>query len=99
MIRGKAEPGASVRLYRTEDNRRRGNPKNGEGAKFVGSTTATGGGDFAIAPGPAREGDLFTFTATRLGALAVTSEFSENIAVPPSPPFELISRLFERGGG
>jgi hypothetical protein len=91
MLRGKAEPGALVRLYRTEDNRRRGNPKNGEGAKFVGSTTATGAGDFAIAPGPAREGDLFTFTATRPGALPVTSEFSENIAVPPSPPFELIS--------
>lgn len=88
---GHAEAGALVRLYRTEDNKRRGNPKNGEGVKFVASTTATGNGDFMIASGPTREGDLFTFTATRPGAQPLTSEFSENIAVPPSPPIDAIS--------
>lgn len=101
-LRGKAEPGALVQMYRTEKNGRRGNTKNGEGAMFVGSTTATGGGDFALPPGPTTAGDMFTFTATRpaTGVIAaVTSEFSENIPVPPSPPIELISQSSNEEAG
>ena len=66
-----------------EDGVLKGNKKNGEGVTFVGETTATGGGAFAIAPGPAQEGDLFTLTATRSGPQRVTSEFSENVEVEP----------------
>ncbi len=94
-LRGKAEPGARVEMYRTEKNRRRGNPNNGEGTITAGTTTATIEGDFALPTGPTVEGDMFTFTATRAatgGRPAVTSEFSDNIEVPPSPPIELISQ-------
>lgn len=91
LIRGKAEPGAILELFRTEEGARRGNPKNGEGVMFVGTTTATGNGEFAIAPGPTQEGDLFCLTATRPGPQPVTSEFSENIAIPPSAPIERVN--------
>jgi len=102
MLRGKAEPGALVRMYRAEKNKRTGNPKNGEGALFVASAAATGDGDFALPPGPTAKGDMFTFTATRpaIGqSAAVTSEFSENIEVPPSPPVELISQSSNEEAG
>jgi Tol biopolymer transport system component len=102
VLRGKAEPGALVQMYRVEKSKRRGNPKNGEGAMAVGSTTATGEGDFSLPPGPTSKGDMFTFTATRpaTGVIAVaTSEFSENIEVPPSPPVELISQSSNEEAG
>jgi Tol biopolymer transport system component len=91
LIRGKAEPGALIELFRTEAGTRRGNPKNGEGVMFVGTTIATGNGEFAIAPGPTQEGDLFCLTATRPGTQPLTSEFSENIAIPPSAPVERVN--------
>src|SRR6185503_2027919 len=91
LIRGKAEPGSVVQLFRVEDGPRTGNKANGEGAIFIGEATTTGAGDFAIAPGPAQEGDLFTFTATRPGEQPVTSEFSLNFEIPPTPPIELVS--------
>jgi Tol biopolymer transport system component len=91
VIRGKAAAGAVVQLFKAEEGAQIGNKANGEGAVFIGETTSTTNGEFAIAPGPALEGDLFTLTATRPGAQSVTSEFSENIEVPPSPPVELVS--------
>jgi Tol biopolymer transport system component len=90
-IRGQAEPGSIVQLYRTESLPRIGNPKNGEGKTFIGEVTATIDGDFAVTPGPSQEGDLFCLTATRLGPPAVTSEFSANLAVPPSSPTDIVS--------
>lgn len=101
-LRGKAEPGAVVEMYRTEKNRRRGNPNNGEGTLTAGTTTATSEGDFSLPTGPTAEGDMFTFTATRPaagGRAAVTSEFSDNIEVPPSPPIELISQSSNEQAG
>jgi hypothetical protein len=90
-IRGAAESGATVQLLRSEAGARTGKRRNGEGVVLVGETTATFDGMFAISPGAAQEGDLFCLTATRLGAQPVTSEFSENIAVPPTAPIERVN--------
>lgn len=90
-IRGAAESGATVQLFRSEAGARTGKRRNGEGVVLVGETTATFDGMFAISPGAAQEGDLFCLTATRLGAQPVTSEFSENIAVPPTAPIERVN--------
>ncbi len=90
-IRGEAEAGSLVQLYKCEQGARAGKRRNGEGAVFVGETLADGNGMFAIASGSAREGDLFCFTATRLGVQPVTSEFSENIEVPPTAPIERVN--------
>jgi Tol biopolymer transport system component len=90
-IRGEAEPGSIVQLFRSEAGARTGKRGNGEGAVFLGETLAEGDGTFAISPGPAQKGDLFCLTATRLGQQPVTSEFSANIEIPPSPPIERVT--------
>lgn len=90
-IRGEAEVGAVVQLFRSEPGAQTGRRRNGEGVMLVGETVADGNGMFAISPGPAQEGDLFCLTATRLGTQPVTSEFSENIAVTPTAPIERVN--------
>lgn len=90
-IRGEAEVGAVVQLFRSEAGALTGRRRNGEGVMLVGETVADGNGMFAIAPGASAEGDLFCLTATRLGAQPVTSEFSENIAVTPTAPIERVN--------
>lgn len=86
LVRGVAEPGAAVELFRVETGERLGNPDHGEGVAFLGATSAAGDGTFAISPGTVQEGDLLCLTATRPGAQPVTSEFSENIVVPATVP-------------
>ncbi len=91
LIRGTVEAGAIVQLYKAADGEGKGDKAHGEGAIFIGETSITANGVFAISPGPAQEGDFFTLTATRLGAQPVTSEFSENIEVDPTPATEIVS--------
>lgn len=91
LIRGTVEAGAIVQLYKVADGKAKGDKAHGEGAVFIGETSTTGNGVFAIAPGAAQEGDFFTLTATRPGAQPVTSEFSENIEVDPTPATEIVS--------
>jgi Tol biopolymer transport system component len=91
MIRGKAEPGVLVELFRVESGARSGNPRNGEGVTYVGSTVATGNGMFSIPPGPCAPGDKFCLTATRGGSPPVTSEFSEDVECLPGPVIERVN--------
>ena len=91
LIRGSAERGSIVELFRVESGDRQGNPKNGEGILFVAAAVTEPDGTFSVPVGPSAEGDKFCLTATRAGEPAVTSEFSLDIEVTPTPPIERVS--------
>lgn len=99
LIRGSAERGSIVELFRVENGSRQGNPDNGEGILFVGATITDSDGTFAVPSGPASEGDKFCLTASRLTEPAVTSEFSLDIEVTPTPPIERVSVSSEEQEG
>jgi hypothetical protein len=80
---GLATPGARVEVYVVESGARLGNPNNGEGVTPLGTTLADGLGNWAFPDEgtlggvvPCDEQTNLTATATVLGAVTYTSEFS-----------------------
>jgi hypothetical protein len=80
---GLAAPGARVEVYVVEGGARLGNPNNGEGVTPLGTTVADGLGNWSFPDAGTLGGVVacdeqtnLTATATRLGPIPYTSEFS-----------------------
>ena len=90
-LKGRACPRCIVEAFAREDGNRSGNPRNGEGVRFIASVAAKANGSFTY-PASGRlscaDAKKLTFTATdRRGDSDVTSEFSEDpkCAAPDDP--------------
>lgn len=94
-ITGSAPAGATVEVYGVETGERLGNASYGEGAVFLGSTTAGADGRFvwpAEGAAPCPPSRKYTLTATvRVKKALVTSEFSEDLKCA-GPSLVLCSR-------
>jgi hypothetical protein len=89
-LEGRTEPFAVVEVFDVEGGARAGNPRNGEGERFLGAVVADAEGRFVF---PASGGldcpqaRLVTLTATRPSDPPVTSEFSPDLTCePPTDP-------------
>ncbi len=80
---GTTRPGARVEVFVVEGGARAGNPKNGEGVRFLGSAIADGAGDFRFPEEGAFDcTDIRRLTTTATvtdDGLPYTSEFSPNV--------------------